>query len=214
ILALGRIPRRRGRGARASAERRVRLDAGDTRVPRRSGVAVDRAAPGVDRGVVTRVSARIPLRLDRGGHEHREEVRAGWTALTLLGRRLRDSRRGARRAVARVRAGISRAPRRRHGRAQLLRAAAARAHIFDVVARPQLLGKPVRDAPRRALQPPRPRPDPARSWARRRAARPDPQPHHLQRAEQHFGLPATTLVYAASLPQPIYAPPPNRSASS
>lgn len=35
-----------------------------------------------------------------------------------------------------------------------------------------------------------------------------------QRADQHFGMPATTLVYAASLPQPIYAPPPNRSASS
>ena len=56
------------------------------------------------------------------------------------------------RAAARVRARLPRAPRRRRRRAQLLRAAAARGHVEHVRARPQLLGEPVRDAPRRALR--------------------------------------------------------------
>ena len=96
---------------------------------------------------------------------------------------------GARRAAARVRARLPGAPRRRLDRAQLLRAEAARRHGEHVVARAQLLGEPLRDASRAGVRPAGARPDPARSLARRRAARPHPEPDDLQHADEPPDLP-------------------------
>ena len=104
--------------------------------------------PPARRRAAARIPVRLPVRVDRRRHEHREEVRAGgrhchsWT----VGMEIYD---GARDEPLRAfGARLPRASRRRLRRAQLLRAEAARGHVEHVVARPLVLGEPVRDASR------------------------------------------------------------------
>ena len=96
---------------------------------------------------------------------------------------------GAGRSASRVLARLPGASRGGRDRAQSLRAEAARGHGEHVVARAQLLGEPVRDAPRAGVRATGARSDPARPLARRRAARPHPQPDDLQHADQPADLP-------------------------
>ena len=71
------------------------------------------AAARRHRRAAARLPVRLPVRVDRRRHEHRQEVRPHRTALSFVDGRPRDPRRRARRADARLRARLSRAPRGR-----------------------------------------------------------------------------------------------------
>ena len=156
--------------------------------------------------LLQRIPVRLSVRVDRRRHEHREEVRAGRAALPFV------ERRAWRSSTARA---TSRCARSALGYLAHLAAdsvahnyfvpTAAGRHVEHVVARPLVLGKPVRDAPRHRVRAARARADPHRPLALRRAARPRAEPDDLQHADQPPDLPrhgdrGRQRIVAADLP--------------
>ena len=138
VVVLALTPARRTRG------RRGRTSSSAKRCCGRSALL-----PAARRRAAARVPVRLPVRLDRGRHEHREEVRADGTTLSLVERRASRSTSGARDEPLRAFALGYLA----HLAADVVAhnyfvPHAARGHVEHVGARPQLLGEPLRDAPR------------------------------------------------------------------
>ena len=139
--------------ARAAAVDGVRVDAGHAHLSRRGRDAVADLLPAAIAellrafpydflyGSIAADTSIAKKYAPVGRHCH------SWT----VGLEIYDGAR--RRTAASLRVRLPRPPRRRRRRPQLLRAEAARGHVEHVVARPQLLGEPVRDASRRAVQP-------------------------------------------------------------
>src|SRR5213596_352931 len=185
----GQALARRGGGRpgrdRPLPRRGARLDAGHPHLFGR--VRAREPAPAPRRG--GRLAARVPLRFSvrqhRGRHVDREEVRARGTPLPRVARGSGDSRPRARGPAPGLRLGLSLAPRGRYRGAQFLRPASAGAHLEHDRAGPQLLGEPLRDAPRRRVRPGSEGCHPAGPCAERRP----PRFHHLPNALQHAHQP-------------------------
>ena len=207
------LARRRDRASlahRPASRHRVRLDAGHARLSRRGGAAL--AAPCC-RASIAELLAAFPYDFLYGSIAADTSIAKKYAAagppLSLVARRARDPRAGARRAAARVRARLPGASRGRRGRAQLLRAASARGHVEHRRRSATATG---RAGSRRTS---------ASACARRarelilldhsrvgRASRPHPQPDDLQHADQPADLPRDGVrrrhrVVAAHLPADV-----------